>query len=60
MAWLSFLIFMTLFFILYGLYEVKESCLHVATMCLIIAAILCSLSFIWSAANVIVNLCERC
>lgn len=60
MTELVLLVFMTLCFILYGLYEAKESCLHIVTMCLIIAAILCSMSFICIAANVIVNLFERC
>lgn len=54
------MISMTLFFILYGLYEAKKDGMGIVGMCLVIAAFLCSMSFIWILANMIVVLLERC
>lgn len=51
---------MTLFFILYALHEAKKNCLCIVSMCLVIAAILCSMSLIWTLANMIAILFERC
>lgn len=51
---------MTLFFILCGLYEAKKDGMGIVGPYLVIAAFLCSMSFIWILANMIVVLLERC